>query len=465
MNTEQPRGTTMRKNQTRAGLGIFVVSALSVSAVACDFVAGGKELNPKFCQANPTDPECVKHCMTNSGAGCPDAGGVDAPTSCATNAECSSAGTATVCDVAGTKACVLCTATDHAACTGVTPVCSDDKASCRACVTDAQCDSGVCRDDGSCAAVANIIYASPDGSSTTCIQTAPCNLTTAMGKVSTTLNVLHLAPGMYAYTTPLTLDFNKDVTVVGRGATLDRQAVGNNATATVSGDATVTFELVTLTGGDGSLTGNGVSCTSTGHVILKRANVAGNARIGVDAGVCDVSIENATITSNLGGGISITGGSFKLVNNFIVENGNAAAGGSLFGGVTVSSTVTDNVFEQNTIAFNHSLLGNPGATCSAVASFHGKRNIVTRNNLGGDFPAAQSVGCADMESFTAAGTDANELKFTAISPAPLNFHLTAASPATVRDVPGLTTCPGSDIDGDARPFNTLCDLGADEFKP
>ena len=46
-----------------------------------------------------------------------------------------------------------------------------------------------------------------------------------------------------------------------------------------------------------------------------------------------------------------------------------------------------------------------------------------------------------------------------------NFHLTAASPATVRDVAGLTTCPGNDIDGEARPFNALCDLGADKFKP
>ena len=47
----------------------------------------------------------------------------------------------------------------------------------------------------------------------------------------------------------------------------------------------------------------------------------------------------------------------------------------------------------------------------------------------------------------------------------LNFHLTAASTGTVRDVLGLTTCPGNDIDGEARPFNVLCDLGADEYKP
>ena len=182
----------MRKNQTRAGLGCFVVSALalSVGATACDFIAGGKELDLAYCQAHPAEPACADYCMTHSGAGCPDGRpAVDAPTSCASNAECS--GTATVCDVAGTNACVLCTATDHAACTGVTPVCSDDKAACRACVADADCASGVCRDDGSCAAAANVIYASPVGSSPTCVQAAPCNLTTAMGKVSATLNVLH----------------------------------------------------------------------------------------------------------------------------------------------------------------------------------------------------------------------------------------------------------------------------------
>ena len=66
------------------------------------------------------------------------------------------------------------------------------------------------------------------------------------------------------------------------------------------------------------------------------------------------------------------------------------------------------------------------------------------------FPVMQSVGCADVESYTVAGTGVNDLNFVGIAPAPLNFHLTAVSPATVRDVAGLTTCPGGDIDGGRR---------------
>ena len=213
----------MRKNQTRAGLGFFVVSALAlgVGATACDFIAGGKELDLAYCQAHPAEPACADYCMTHSGAGCPDGRpAVDAPTSCTSNVECS--GTATVCDVAGTNACVLCTATDHAACTGVTPVCSDDKAACRACVADADCASGVCRDDGSCAAAASVIMVAINGSGSACNLNMPCTLAIGVGKISAAKNVLHVAPGVYEVNSGLTL--STDVTVTGRGATLDRSS-------------------------------------------------------------------------------------------------------------------------------------------------------------------------------------------------------------------------------------------------
>ena len=57
----------------------------------------------------------------------------------------------------------------------------------------------------------------------------------------------------------------------------------------------------------------------------------------------------------------------------------------------------------------------------------------------------------------------HDLKFVSLS-APLDLHLTAASPATVRDVAGVTACSGPDIDGDLRPQGGLCDFGADENK-
>ncbi|HPH64484.1 MAG TPA: right-handed parallel beta-helix repeat-containing protein [Kofleriaceae bacterium] len=249
------------------------------------------------------------------------------------------------------------------------------------------------------------------------------------------------------------------------GASVSRSSAG----AVVELATATTLEIYDLAIVDGlGANGTGVLLNSSGsnnQLTLNHVAVRGCGGAGVKSDGGTVTLTGATITGNKGGGVAAANGKFTLRNNVIAENGDAAAGGSAFGGVSLTSTSNDNVFEQNTVVFNHSLIGNPGASCSAIAAFHGRRNIITSNNLGLTFPASQSVGCADIESYTAAGTSSNDLHFAAIAPAPINFHLTAASPATVRDVAGLTTCSGRDIDGDPRPLNTLCDIGADEFKP
>ena len=380
---------------------------------------------------------------------------IDAPTSCSSNASCTAP--LGVCDVTGSKTCVECTATDSAACVGVEPVCGVDQA-CRACTAHSECTSDVCLPDGSCAAEGDVAYVNGSaGTGSACTKAAPCKTVTAA--VATPKTVIKV-------TGPV-----NDRVTIGRAVKIfaapnaELSSTGNGTLLTTTGTAIVEVYDLTIANASGVNVGYGVQVGANTTFAMTRGKITGCREAGLTASGGTVTVTGATVSGNTGGGLSITNSNFKLVNNFIVENGNAAAGGSLFGGVTVGSTATDNVFEQNTVAFNHSLLGNPGATCSAVASFHGKRNIITSNNLGLTFPAAQSSGCADIESYTAAGTDANDLKFAAISPAPLNFHLTAASPATVKDVPGLTTCPGVDIDGNARPVNTFCDLGADEYKP
>lgn len=370
-------------------------------------------------------------------------------------------GATPACDMVADK-CVECTVASHDLCTGVEPVCGTDQA-CRGCTAHSECASEVCLPDGSCAAEGDVAYVSGAGSGTACTKAAPCKtLTAAVTASKATVKIT----GVTAEPASVTVGAVVRRVFGDAGAQITTATVAPIVLA--SANTNVEFHQVTIGNEPGI---QPPACILINNGTTATIKVFGGKIYGCQVGISNASsggtviVSGATITGNKGGGISVANGSFKLTNNVIAENGDASAGGSTFGGVSLTSTANDNVFEQNTVVFNHSLIGNPGASCSAVAAFHGRRNIITSNNLGLTFPASQSVGCADIESYTAAGTSANDLRFAAIAPAPINFHLTAASPATVRDVAGLTTCTGGDIDGDARPINTLCDLGADEYKP
>src|SRR5262249_17920421 len=71
------------------------------------------------------------------------------------------------------RTCVQCTATDHAACTGLTPACGMDNA-CRACAAHAECPSNACLPDGSCGTDATVAYVDPTGTGMDWTQMAPC---------------------------------------------------------------------------------------------------------------------------------------------------------------------------------------------------------------------------------------------------------------------------------------------------
>lgn len=388
---------------------LFLASALLATVGGCD------HSNANYCAGKFNDD-----CRSDGGTGV--TGCVAAPDKCT--------GATPVCDTA-MDVCVACLENNKEAssCPAAAPVCSSQ--TCGGCTADAQCDSGVCRADGTCSAANTVVYVSPMGNGTACTADVPCSLEVAPDQVQDMRKVVHLAPGNYPV--PLGVMIPAAAILVGRGATVSRGSTG----PTIATSVDLTVEFVTVTGG-GSATGLGFLVTG-GAFVLTRAVVFGNR----------------------GGGLSLAGGSFKITNNVIVENGDAGTGGSAIGGVALSSSVNGNIFEQNTVAYNHSAIGDPGIKCTTVAGFSARRNIVTGNNLVTSFPV-QSVSCNDQESYLTPGSSVNDLAFVS-NTAPLDFHLTAGSPATVRDVPGLTTCPGVDIDGEARPKNALCDLGADEF--
>ncbi|HPH70272.1 MAG TPA: hypothetical protein PLF40_31190, partial [Kofleriaceae bacterium] len=345
-----------------------------------------------------------------------------------------------VCDMT-TDTCVPCLGSnvEDMSCPAAAPVCSSQ--ACGVCTADAQCSSGVCRADGTCSAVANVISVAPGGAGTTCDKTSPCDLTTGVGKISTSKNVLHLAPGNYPVNAGLTLA--TDVAVVGRGATLDR--IGGTPGPVVSVTAAATLEFLTITGGHGA---NGV---------------------GISTNFGTLTLTAATVRAHTDGGISLTNSGFKLLNNFIVKNGSATSvfGGMLFSGY-VAANPTLREFKFNTIVDNQATSGLAnGINCSNVTTdIIGSSNIVFDNTVKA---TAADAKCSYI--YSAMGPTAvpgmNNINTRPAFVSGNDYHLSSAAanagianPTTAND-PAATLA--TDVDGQARPQGGgNRDLGADE---
>ncbi len=377
------------------------------------------------------------------------------PTGCkATPAICT--GATPACDMVA-DTCVECTTTSKDLCIGVEPVCGSEK-TCRGCTAHSECASEVCLPDGSCAVEGDVAYVDgTSGAGVTCTKNAPCKTVTLA--IATPKALVKVTGAV------------DDRVSIGRAVKLfaapnaELSSTSNGTLLTTTGAATVEVYDLTIANASGVNVGYGVQVSANTTFAMTRGNITGCREAGLITNGGTVTVTGSTVTGNTGGGISITNSTFKLVNNFIASNGNGAVNGSGFGGVQMSSSATTNEFTQNTVVFNHQTaiaLNSPGVNCS-VSNFAGARNIISGNDTGTVFGAQTAGACTFPDSFVNAGSAANTLGFANVNT--LDFHLTAASPATVRDVPGLTNCPGNDIDRDARPFNALCDLGADEYKP
>jgi hypothetical protein len=374
-------------------------------------------------------------------------------------------------EATGYGICVQCTASDAAACLGVTPVCGADHL-CKGCGKHTDCSSAACLSDGSCASETNVAYVAAAGTGTACTKAAPCG--TLAGAVAKGKAYVKVAGGGAIADTQVTIIDSKAVTILAdEGATLDRSNDGG-AVIRVQGTADVKIFDLEITGASGG-GGNGIDVDANGSpkLALARVKVTGNQGLGISATGGSITVSQSTISGNLGGGISISGvgTAFSIADNFVFYNGRAlGAQASNQGGVAIASNTAGSKFERNTVAFNESngLTFRGGASCNAPLASAGG-NLLFRNSepdgaggLKNDATTQANLtgGCPFGNSFSAA-TDAGNLGFKSPLIAPFDFHLTAASPATVRDAGGA--CSGTDVDGDARPQGAACDLGADEY--
>ncbi len=425
---------------------------------------------------------------------------IDASKACTASTECT--GTANVCDINGTKTCVECVVSADCQMAGDpanAPVCGADHA-CHACTQDSECaGTGIClTDTGACARPEDIAYVQTGGNASgPCTAGAPCpTITVALGKLTPAIKVMGpVVEATPAVATEPALVIPRTVRIIG-DATASITRTSNGPIVEVSGTNSVNVALVGLkvfnaSGSTATGTAVRLNLSSTANLTLLRCTITNSAGAGITSSGGTVTVTNSTLTSNAGGGITSSGGTvtvtnstltsnggggialtnanFNIVNNVIARNGSDT---NDFGGAKIAAPPSGlRTFAHNTVVYNHATALAPlSAGVGCTGTVQGDSNIVSANDrdAGADFSTgSQTTGNCGFAaaSYVAGGSAANDLKFVSISGASLNFHLTNASPTSVHNVPGQTSCTGTDLDGETRPKETFCDMGADEFDP
>ncbi len=179
-------------------------------------------------------------------------------------------------------------------------------------------------------------------------------------------------------------------------------------------------------------------------------------------GGAHIELDGNHIHDNLEGGVYVIGGSFRIVNNFIVDNG--TPGSSFRGGVSLSSAgYSPTTLVNNTIAYNMGK-GSPfisGVRC--VSSMTIYNNIIWMND-NPDVSSDCDPWYNDISNSTWSGVQGN------ISAPPLfvdqpggDYHILPISPCVdTGDPAGSPPAPPGDVDGEVRPLGIRVDMGADE---
>lgn len=425
---------------------------------------------------------------------------IDASATCSSSAECS-APTA-VCDVTGSMVCVECTTAEHDRCTGASPACVDN--TCQPCTSHAQCDSGACLPDGTCAPETEVAFVKEGGSGSSCTRTTPCG--TLGDAINTNRPIVKIAAGLVADSKVTMIDGKSIILLADAGAKLGRTGTGEILDVTGGADVKI-FDLevtqangifgqigaiavspsgiaarlaltrVKITG----IQGNGVSVAFGGTLTVSQCVMSGNTFNGIIAtgGVLEVTesiasdnggnginasgalaVSRSTLTRNQLAGISARDNLVSITNNFIVRNGgDANPGGLQLANLSPGSKVESNTIVGNVGRADTNSTG--GVFCSSPG-FVANNNIIFRNRTSSS--SAQTLGtCTYGNSIVMPGTTPidNALNFVNPNSEPFDYHLTATSPA----INSAGTCMGNDFDGDPRPNGIACDVGADEFKP
>jgi Right handed beta helix region len=369
--------------------------------------------------------------------------------------------------------CVECTANDESNCGNTRPQCGDNNV-CRACRSNDECnDSGACLEDGSCAAVDRVIYASPNGpSSGDCSKGSACSLPHALTVVNAPRDIIRLAPGTYVVPSGTVdgLDFSPtSATLIARDATLTRTTISGAIISVRNGQ---TLKLVGGTLQGPSNTTDGIKCIENSKLAVHEVTIDGMTQSGIETNQCQLTVSRSTLRNNDLGGINMTAASVATItNNFVYRNGGAA---SPFGGLGLKLAAGSKL-EFNTVVDNNADASSPaaGMASGGIAcegqGYDAPFNLVYRN-VGGIGGGVQVLGtCTFTGSYQqkAESPGENVVGFENPAGGTPSYRLTEASPpGTIRDA---FDCNDIDFERDGRPspsraMGGKCDFGADEYR-
>lgn len=247
---------------------------------------------------------------------------------------------------------------------------------------------------------------------------------------------------------------------------------GTGGVMTALGKLTIS-ESILRSNRNGGSDGNGVYLLG-GSLVMSHSEVSLTGGHGIQTAGSEkpsLTITRSKIFSNTAGGIYMAAPTtFDITSNFICRNGSLDY--LSIGGIQLT---LNNGF-SNKLLFN-TIVGNihyPSRLSDlrlvGGVSYIDFGEIVANNNLIAGNVRKYPDQVVDSQVYDTRvfgnsyiGNAIETRWFVSSDKTPYDYHLTADTPSTIRDSGECADVP-VDIDGDPRPLNDRCDLGADEYR-